>query len=69
MCRSRNKGTGLQHPQVAGELNVSTPLTPAPVHLLCLYLVGYAEQVSELLNKKAHSWAFLAPEWAVHVLT
>ena len=50
--------------QVGGKLNVSIPLTPAPGHLLCLYFVGCAKMVSELLIRP---WAFLTPEWAVHV--
>ncbi len=36
--------------KVGCELDVSTPLTPAPGHLLCLYFVGCEKQVSNLLN-------------------
>jgi hypothetical protein len=37
--------------QVGGKRNVSTPLTPAYSHLLCLYFVGCAKKVSEVLNR------------------
>lgn len=41
-------------PRIVGEisrqLDVSTPLTPAPDHLSCLDLGGCVEEVSELLN-------------------
>ena len=50
---SRTQGTG----PVAStrwsvtRLNVSTPLTPGPDHLVCLYFVGCVKQVSNLLNR------------------
>jgi len=53
--------------QVGGKLDVSTPLTPALSHLLCLYCVRRGKQFTICSN--AQSWAFLAPEWAVQVLT
>jgi hypothetical protein len=34
--------------KAGGELNVSTPLTPDPGHLLCLYFMGCAKQVRDL---------------------
>ena len=46
--------------KVCGEIYVSTLLTPAPDHLLCLYFVGCAKQVSNLLTVTAQSWAFFS---------
>ena len=53
--------------QVGGKLDVSTPLTQAFRHLLCLYFVGCPKQVSNLLTVTAQSWVFLAPEWEASV--
>jgi hypothetical protein len=38
--------------EISLQLDVSTPLTPAPGHLLCLYLgqPGCVKQISDLLN-------------------
>ena len=44
--------------EVDGEFNVSTPISPAPDHLLCLYLAACVEEVSEChdeLEKPARS--------------
>jgi hypothetical protein len=53
--------------QSDGKLDVSTPLTPALSHLLCLHFVGCAKQVNNLLSSPV--WVFLVPEWVVQVLT
>ena len=53
--------------QISLQLDVSTPLTPAPVHLLCLYLGACAKRSASCSTIK--SFAFLTPECAVHVAT
>ena len=51
--------------QVSRQRDVSTPLTPAPGHLLCLYLVAVRKRSASCSTTQL--CAFLAPECAVQV--